>query len=91
MPTSSNPPITSAKLLVDKDYRLVSMGDAQGLLTPPPATGQRLSDYWANFENWQARYQTVDPDRNNFHDCIPGTMASLTRWGAPAAAYLEAP
>lgn len=78
MPTSSNPPITSAKLLVDKDYRLVSMGDAQGLLTPPPATGQRLSDYWTNFDDWLARYQAVDPDRNNFQCCIPGAMASLT-------------
>ena len=81
MPTSSNPPITSAKLLLDSEYRLIAIGDEQGLLTPPPANGQPLSDYWVNFEPWLALYRAVDPERNNFQTCIPGTMASLTPLG----------
>lgn len=81
VPTSSNPPITSAKLLLDSQFRLLAIGDPQGLLTPPPAAGQALSDYWASFESWLARYRSVEPDRNNFHSCLPATMASLTPLG----------
>jgi diguanylate cyclase (GGDEF)-like protein/PAS domain S-box-containing protein len=78
VPTTNHPPITSAKLLLDRDFRLISIGDDQGLLTPPPARGQSLSDYWSDFDQWLRLYQAQDPDRNSFQHCIPGTMASLT-------------
>jgi diguanylate cyclase (GGDEF)-like protein/PAS domain S-box-containing protein len=78
MPTENGPAITSVKLLLDRDFRVVSVGDAKGLLIPPPHTGQHLSDYWLGFETWLDAYQSSDPDRNNFQSCIPGAMADLT-------------
>lgn len=68
-------------MLLDNEYRVISCGDAQGLLTPPPYSSQPLSGYWDNFDTWLAQYQTVDPDPNNFQTCIPGAMASLTPLG----------
>ncbi|MEX1058564.1 MAG: diguanylate cyclase, partial [Natronospirillum sp.] len=81
MPIASNPPITSAKLLLDRDFRLISIDDSRNLLTPPPQAGQLLGEYWPEFNHWLAQYQAVDFNCNNFQACIPGTMATLTPLG----------
>ncbi|MHA7878622.1 MAG: sensor domain-containing protein [Saccharospirillum sp.] len=81
---STEPAITiaTAKLLLDRDYQVLHFSDAHKLLAGTPvARGVALRDAWPGFAPWLDQYQNGPSPSNNFSDCVPGTLASLTHLG----------
>ena len=83
MSSLENVSIGTAKLLLDDAYRLLHVGDSSGILSDCELeTGADLRLQWAEFNNWLDRYHREPDQRNNFSDCVPGTLASLTPLGS---------
>ncbi|GGX48003.1 sensor domain-containing protein [Saccharospirillum salsuginis] len=82
MSKPENVTIGTAKLLLDNSYRLLHLGDSGDVLSDHDLeTGADLRRQWRGFDRWLERYHRDPGDRNNFSDCVPGTLASLTRLG----------
>lgn len=81
---SNEPPITiaTAKLLLDREYRVLHYSDANELLSGTPvSTGAPLLETWPGFDAWLNQYLKEPSPGDNFSQCVPGTMASLTSLG----------
>lgn len=81
---SNEPPITiaTAKLMLDRDYRVLHFSDTSRLLLDTPVSeGVPLLEAWPGFESWLNQYLNQPSPGNNFSSCVPGTLASLTHLG----------